>query len=73
MKENKCFNTNTYLRLLLIAPAIALLGLTACSTVGGTAKSNNNGRYADIPPRAYNPESRGFDRPWPFGPESTQQ
>ena len=19
------------------------------------------------------PESRGFDRPWPFGPESTQQ
>lgn len=73
MKENKCFNTNTYLRLLLIAPAIALLGLTACSTAGGTAKSNNNGSYADIPKRAYNSESRGFDRPWPFGPESTQQ
>ena len=39
MKENKCFNTNTYLRLLLIAPAIALLGLTACSTADGTAKA----------------------------------
>jgi hypothetical protein len=73
MKENKCLNASTYLRLLLIAPAIALLGLTACSTADGTAKSNNKGRFADIPPRAYNPESRGFDRPWPFGPESTQQ
>ena len=41
MKESKYFNTNTYLRLLLIVPAIALLGLTACSTAGGTAKGNN--------------------------------
>jgi hypothetical protein len=73
MKENRYFNIKTYLRLFLIVPAIALLGLTACSTAGGTAKSNNDGSYADIPKRAYNPESRGFDRPWPFGPESTQQ
>jgi hypothetical protein len=73
MRKDKCFNTNTYLRLLLIAPAIALLGLTACSTADGTAKGNNRGRYADIPQRAYNPESRGYDRPWPFGPESNQQ
>ena len=74
MKENKYFDTNTYLRFLLIAPAIALLGLTACSTADGTARHNpRDGGYADIPPRAYNPESRGYDRPWPFGPESTQQ
>jgi hypothetical protein len=73
MKETKCFNANTYLRLLLIVPSIALLGLTACSTAGETAKGNNRGSYANIPPRAYNPESRGFDRPWPFGPESTEQ
>jgi hypothetical protein len=73
MRENKCFNTNTYLRLLLIAPAIALLGLSACSTADGTARHNYRGGYADIPPRGYNPESRGYDRPWPFGPESTQQ
>ena len=73
MKDNKYFNIKTYLRLFLIVPAIALLGLTACSTSDGTAKANNSGRYANIPSRAYNPESRGFDRPWPFGPESTQQ
>jgi hypothetical protein len=73
MKESKCLTTNTYLRLLFIAPAIALLGLTACSTADETANGHNRGRYADIPPRAYNPESRGFDRPWPFGPESNQQ
>jgi hypothetical protein len=73
MTENKFLNTNTYLRLLWIAPAIALLGLTACSSVGGTAKRNYKGGYADIPPRSYNAESRGYDRPWPFGPESTQQ
>jgi hypothetical protein len=73
MTINKCLNTNNCLRLLLIAPAIALLGLTACSTVDGTAKQNYKGGYVDIPPGAYNPESRGYDRPWPFGPESTQQ
>lgn len=73
MKERKCFNTNTCLGLILIVPAIALLGLTACSTAGGTARHSDRGGYTDIPPRAYNPESRGYDRPWPFGPESTQQ
>ena len=73
MIENKFFDTNTYLRFLLIAPAIALLGLTACSTADGTARHNDRGGYAYIPPRAYNSESRSFDRPWPFGPESTQQ
>jgi hypothetical protein len=73
MKEKKNFHPNTYRRLVLLVPAFALLGLTACSTAGGTARHNYKGGYADIRPLAYNPESRSFDRPWPFGPESTQQ
>jgi hypothetical protein len=73
MKEKKRIHPNIYPRLVLLVPAIALLGLTACSTAGGTAKGNYKGGYADIPPRSYNSESRSFDRPWPFGPESTQQ
>jgi hypothetical protein len=73
MNENNSFSTDTYLRLILIVPAIALIGLSACSTADGTARHNHPGGYADIPPRAYNPESRGFDRPWPYGPESSQQ
>jgi hypothetical protein len=37
MLENKTLQTDTYLSLLLIVPAIALLGLTACSNTEGTA------------------------------------
>ena len=73
MSGNIILNTNTYLRLALIAPAIALLGLTGCSTADGTGGHNYTGGYVQIAPRAYNSESRSFDRPWPFGPESTQQ
>jgi hypothetical protein len=73
MIDNKIFRTSIYIRLILIVPAIALLGLTACSTADGTARHNDGDGYANIPRRAYNSESRGFDRPWPFGPESTQQ
>jgi hypothetical protein len=73
MVENNNFHTNIYLRLILIVPAIALLGLPARSTADGTARRNDRDRYAGIPSRAYNSESRSFDRPWPFGPESTQQ
>jgi hypothetical protein len=69
MVENKCFNTNTYLRLLFTTPVIALLKLTACSSADGMTRHNYRGGYADIPPRAYNPESRGSNRPWPFAPE----
>jgi hypothetical protein len=73
MKEDKNFYPNTFRRWVLIGPSIVMLGLTACSTAGGTAGRSYRGGYADIRPRAYNPESRSFDRPWPFGPESTQQ
>ena len=54
MIENKFFDNNTYLRLLLITPVISLLGLTA--------RHNHQGGYADIPPRTYNSESRGYER-----------
>ena len=45
---------------------------TSCSTADPSVR-HNTAAYVEIAPRAYNPESRGFDRPWPFGPESTQQ
>jgi hypothetical protein len=73
MRKNISLNANTYLQLVVIVPAIALLGLTACSTADGTVRHNYTGGYAQIPPRAYDSESRSFDRPWPFGPEATQQ
>ena len=73
MRANISINTNTYLQLVLIIPATALLGLTGCSTADGTVRHNYTGGYVQIAPRAYDSESRSFDRPWPFGPESTQQ
>jgi hypothetical protein len=73
MQTNINVKNNTYLQLVLIAPAIALLGLTGCSNADGTVGQNYRGGYVQIAPRAYDAESRSFDRPWPFGPESTQQ
>jgi hypothetical protein len=34
MKTNLIFDTNTYLRLTLMVPAIALMGVTGCSSAG---------------------------------------
>ena len=65
-------NPNNYLRLGLIAHAIALLGLTSCSTADPPVR-HNTAENIEIAPSAYNSDSQGFDRPWPFGPESTQQ
>jgi hypothetical protein len=58
----------------------------AFSSVAGTVKTHSKvylqsasvgkqptGSYITIGPSSYNPESRSFDRPWPFGPESSQQ
>ena len=36
-------NTNAYLQLVLIVPAIALLGLTGCSTTDATVRRNYTG------------------------------
>jgi hypothetical protein len=73
MPTNVTVNKNIYLRLLLMVPAIGLLGLTGCSTADGSVRHNHSGRDVQIAARAYNSESRSFDRPWPFGPESSEQ
>jgi hypothetical protein len=64
-------NRNTYFQLSLIVPAIALLGLTGPSIVDGKGGHNNTDDDGRIAPRVYNSQDRRFDRPWPFGPEST--
>jgi hypothetical protein len=73
MQRNITLNSNIYLRLLFMVPAVALLGLAGCSTAGETALQNQTGDHLQIAARTYDSESRSFDRPWPFGPESTQQ
>ncbi|MBV8377336.1 MAG: hypothetical protein JO279_10070 [Verrucomicrobia bacterium] len=50
----------------LVAPAIALVGITGCSTAGPIAEHNYTHTYVTISHRAYN--AAGFDRAWPFGP-----
>jgi hypothetical protein len=72
MKTYITLDPNNYLRLTLMVPAIALLGLTSCSTADPPVRHNTAG-YLEIAPPEYNSESQSFDRPWPFGPESTQQ
>jgi hypothetical protein len=73
MRTNIILDTNTYLRLALVVPAIALIGITGCSTADPIVEHNYAGSNVTISPLTYNTENRGFDRPWPFGPESAQQ
>jgi len=73
MPTNMTLNSDTCLRLLLIVSAVGLLGLTGCSTADRTVGQNRTGGYVQILARTYNSESRDFDRPWPFGPESSEQ
>jgi hypothetical protein len=86
MKTQKSLRTNSSHRLLLMIPVICSLWFAACSDVAGTAGTHQavnlqsavvghaeTGDYVTIGPRTYNSESRSFDRPWPFGPESSAQ
>ena len=86
MKTQRPIYTNCIRRLLLIVPVICSMGLGACSDVTGTAGTHatvsfqsivtgepQTGDNVTIGPRTYNSESRDFDRPWPFGPESSPQ
>jgi hypothetical protein len=73
MPTNITLNKNIYLRLLLMVPAVGLLGFTGCSTADGTVRHDHAGGHVQIAARTYNSESRSFDRPWPFGPESSQE
>ena len=86
MKNTKSFHTDFNRGLLLMVPIICSMAFAACSDVAGTpgtyqavnlqsaavghAKSVDN---VTIGPRTYNSETRSFDRPWPFGPESGPQ
>ena len=58
------------LLLLLSIAAISPLWVTGCTTTQGAAKKDPPENYLQIQPRRYNSETRGFDRPWPFGPVS---
>jgi hypothetical protein len=87
MKTQKSIQTDSNRRLLLIVPVFFSMALAACSdlagrpgmhqavnlqsaVIGGTQTTGDN---VTIGPRVYNSETRGFDRPWPFGPESGPQ
>jgi hypothetical protein len=43
MRTHIILDTNTYLRLALIVPAIALVGITGCSTTDPIVKGNYGG------------------------------
>jgi hypothetical protein len=73
MRTHLILNSKVYLRLVLIVPAISLLGLTNYAMAGGKVRHNYPTNYLRIGTAVYNSESHGFDRPWPFGPESSQQ
>jgi hypothetical protein len=86
MKTQKLVHTNSGPRLLLMVPVICSIALAACSDVAGTPGTHQTvnlqsavtgqaetGDNVTIGPRTYNPETRSFDRPWPFGPEGSAQ
>ena len=63
-----------YLRLFLLTVAcLPALSFAGCSTAQGTTKQGRSTSYVQIESRKYNTATRGFDRPWPFGPESDVQ
>jgi len=53
--------------------AVVAQGYEAGGHSDGTVGRNYTRDTVQIEPRANNSESRGFDTPCPFGPESTQQ
>ena len=69
-----------------MVPLIFSLAFAACSDVVGTPGTHQavnlqgavvgkpqTGENVTIGPRIYELETRDFDRPWPFGPESDPQ
>jgi hypothetical protein len=85
MKTHKSTHTASN-RQLLIVSMLCSMALAACSDVAvapgrpqavnlqsavlGKPQTSDN---VTIGPRTYNPETRSFDRPWPFGPEGGAQ
>ena len=86
MKTQRSIQANSIRRLLLMVPVVCSLAFAACSDVAGTAGTHRavnlqsaavgeheTGDNVTIGPRTYDPETRNFDRPWPFGPEGGAQ
>jgi hypothetical protein len=87
MKTQKSIHPNSIRRLLLIVPVICSMAFAACADLPGTAGTmrptvnfqsaavgeHQTGDNVTIGPRAYNSETRSFDSPWPFGPQSNPQ
>jgi len=86
MKTQKSIHSHTLRRFVLIVPVIASMAFAACSDVAGTggtratvnlqsaaAGGPQTGDNVTIGPSTYDPETRNFDRPWPFGPEGGAQ
>ena len=86
MKTQKTIQDDSNRRLLLMVPMICSLAFAACSDVAGTPGTHQavnlqtavlgraqSGDNVTIGPRTYNSETRSFDRPWQFGPESGPQ
>jgi hypothetical protein len=86
MKTQKSIHTDSNRRLFLMVPVIFSMAFAACSDVAGTPGSHQavnlqsalvgrtqTGDDVTIGRRIYNSETRSFDRPWPFGPESGPQ
>jgi hypothetical protein len=87
MKTQQSVGANSTRQLLLIVPVICSMAFAACSDMAGTAGGTHatvnltsaaagtrqTGDNVTIGPTTYNSETRSFDSPWPFGPESNQQ
>ena len=86
MKTRKSIHIDCHRRLLLMVPVIFSMAFAGCSDVAGTPEKSQavnlqsavagkpqTGDNVTIDPATYNPQSRGFDRPWPFGPEAGPQ
>ena len=73
MKANMIRTHARYFRMALILPVVAALSLATSFTADAKVKHHNRTASVTIGAQAYNSEGHSFDRPWPFGPESTQQ
>jgi hypothetical protein len=86
MKTQKPTHTDFTRRILLLVPLTCSMAFAACTDVAGTQGTHQavnlqsavvgqaqTGDNVTIGPRTYNSETRSFDRPWPFGPESGPQ
>jgi hypothetical protein len=86
MKIQTPIHTNLIRQLLLTFAVMCSMAFAACSHVNGTARTHatvgfqsavtgkpQTGDNVTIGPRTYNSETVSFDRPWPFGLESSPQ